>query len=379
MIFGAPLGVGGLGTHALQVLSAFASTATDVHALGRASSAHTLPSSNLTLETEIPDLSDWQRRYTTLRWRHGELQLRRDQALGEWARERCQSLRPNVCYAFTQVALETLRWARDQGIPTILDNPNGHIRHQHDVCLREADRHCRVSYLGHPSMRMVERVESEYQLADQIRVSSQWAKDSMVARDVPAAKIIVTTLAVDTVMFHPKHSSLGERGPLRILYVGSLSLGKGFVYLLRAVRSLGSLVQLEIVGSTGDRCARILFERESLKLDVRQLASHPLEAYQRAELFVSPTLHDGFGYVVAEAMACGLPVVVTDQAGAAELVVENENGWTCRAGNEESIREAIEKALHRRSELRGMGKLGRDVALGISQSGELGRFIASLV
>jgi glycosyltransferase involved in cell wall biosynthesis len=147
-----------------------------------------------------------------------------------------------------------------------------------------------------------------------------------------------------------------------------LALHKGFVYLLRAARLLGpSSLSLRLIGGTVDRDTRRLFERERRGLDVVDggvLALVP--ELHRAEILVLPTLHDGFGFVAAEAMAAGLPVIVTDQCGAAEWVRHGETGWVIPAGDERALAGALALALDRRRELPEMGRAGRAVAMRLS-------------
>jgi glycosyltransferase involved in cell wall biosynthesis len=152
---------------------------------------------------------------------------------------------------------------------------------------------------------------------------------------------------------------------LRICYVGTLDLRKGFVYLLHAAKILTKTlgadgIELEIVGATGDPSSRTLFQRESAGLGLRCAPGDPRAAYQRAELLVLPTLEDGFGFVVAEAMASGLPVIVTDCCGAAEWVRPGESGWIVPGGDAGALASAIEDATRRRNDLRAMGQRARE-------------------
>jgi glycosyltransferase involved in cell wall biosynthesis len=283
-----------------------------------------------------------------------------DRHLGQWAANEIQRLRPDFCYAFTQVALETLRWAREVGAPTVLDNPNGHIRNFAEVYRREAEHWCKGPHRGHPSAAMVARVEQEYALADWIRVSSEWARRSLIRGGVPAERIGVLDQLINLVRFQPPAERLPPAGPLRLCYVGSLDLRKGFVYLLRAMRRAGAgRFELQIVGATGDPGSKALFARERRGLAVTVAAGDPRPAYHRAELFVLPSLEDGFGFVAAEALACGLPVLLTDQCGAAEWVVPGQSGWVVPAGSADALAAALDAALRRRHELPDMGRVGR--------------------
>jgi glycosyltransferase involved in cell wall biosynthesis len=256
--------------------------------------------------------------------------------------------------------LEVLQWAKQNGVATVLESPNGHIRNFREVNEAESTRWCGQKFHGHPSSEMVERVEQEYELADRIRVSSEWSKKTMVDRGVSAQKIHVLQQPVDLDVFRPSGKTNNVEGPLRICFVGALDLRKGFIYLLQAIRLLGpECITLEIVGATGSRCCARLFAKEASGLTITAGPGDPLPAYHRAEVFVLPTLEDGSPFAVAEAMACGLPVIVTDSCGSAEWVTPGSSGWVVPSRRPEALAEALEAALHNRQDLKSMGELAR--------------------
>lgn len=304
-----------------------------------------------------------------------------DRRLGIWAARQLEHSRPQSCYLFTQIALESLQWCRREGIATVLDNPNGHIRNFQEVYLRESERWLGKPFYGTPTEEMVDRVEEEYQLADRIRVHSQWAKESMIRRGVPESKIHLLRETVNLERFHPPCPRVPADGPLRVCYVGGLDLRKGFAYLLRAIRAVGAhRIQLEIVGATGDRNSAQLFARERAGLQVEAAPGDPLPVYQRSEIFVFPTLEDGLGLVTLEAQACGLPVIVTEEAGSKECVRPGQTGWIVPAADSQALAGALEDALHKRAELPEMGRQARaDVEkyAGLAQLHELSNWFYS--
>jgi glycosyltransferase involved in cell wall biosynthesis len=306
-------------------------------------------------------ISPWMARYTWLRWRPGQLAMLHDRGLGRWAAHEVAKLRPQSCYLFTQVALETLRWARREGVPTVLDNPNGHIRNYWEVCQRESQRWFGKRFHGHPTAAMLDRVEEEYALADRIRVYAEWGRESMTRYGVPDDRIHILRQTVNLEKFRP--CAAGQRrnqGPLRICFVGSLDLRKGFVYLLRAIRLVGAKhIRLRIVGATGDRDCAQLLARERSGLDMEAAPGDPVPVYHDSELFVVPTLEDGLPFVLVEGLACGLPVIVTDQAGAGECVKEGRSGWVVPAAQEEALAVALDSALRQRELLPEMGRYAR--------------------
>lgn len=363
IVYGSPAGVGGLGQSISAAISAVADGKRETYALGPTSTVSwSLPGGTppLIWKESPAGIWPWMARCSWYRWRTGNLNLHRDRSLGRWAAGEVQRLRPKSCYLFTQVALETLRWAKAEGVPTALDNPNGHIANFRKVCERESLRWFDHQLHGQPSPGMVERVEQEYALVDRVRMYSEWGHRSMLSHGVPAEKIHVLRQTVNLERFRPPAIHPKPEGPLRICYVGSLDLRKGFVYLLQAIRRVGARhIHLRIAGSTGDRdCAR-LFARERAGLNVDSSPGDSLPVYQQSELLVVPTLEDGLPFVLVEGLACGLPVIVTEEAGAAECVRPGSSGWVVPAAQVESIAAALEEALQHRGDLRGMGEQAR--------------------
>lgn len=363
IVYGSVAGVGGLGHSVAAGIAAAATGSQDAYALGPGAAdpwslAEGRPSATWRISPR--GLPPWAIRYSWLRWRPGLLDLLRDRRIGKWAADEVRRIRPQSGYLFTQVALETLRWTRREGVPTVLDNPNGHIRNFQQVCQTECQRWFGKNMPWHPLPQMVERVEEEYQLADRIRVYSDWGKRSMTQFGVPAEKVHVLRQTVNLERFHPAPAPPPATGPLRVCYVGSVDLRKGFVYLLRAVRKVGARhIQLRMVGGTGGRdCARLLArEREGLQVECAPGDSIPV--YQQSELLVVPTLEDGLPFVLVEGLACGLPVIVTEEAGAAECVRHGESGWLVPAAQVSPLAWALEEAMDRRRDLHQMGQRAR--------------------
>ena len=364
VVYGSAPGVGGLGHSVAAAITAAALGADEVFALGpaRPPIPWSLPGGvpRATWMEAPQAISPWRMGYTWLRWRQGRVAFLHDRHLGRWAAGQLQQVRPDACYLMTQVALESLRWCRRQSIPTVLDNPNGHIRNFQEVCERESRLWFGTKFQGHPTPAMLERVQEEYELSDRIRVYSEWGKQSMMRYGVPEHKLHVLRQTVNLERFCPAPVRPSRQGPLRVCYVGSLDLRKGFVYLLKAIRAVGAeRIHLRIVGSTGDRHNAKLLAREKSGLQVEVAPGDSLPVYQGSELLVIPTLEDGLPFVLVEGMACGLPLIVTREAGAGEALRQGQSGWLVPAGDVDALAAALEQALLRREELWAMGQRAR--------------------
>lgn len=364
VVYGSAPGVGGLGHSVSAGISAASGGVGKLFALGpgRASDSWSLPGGmpRATWLECPPGIPRWRTSFTRLRFNAGRVQYLRDRYLGTWAAQQLERVRPESCYLFTQVALESLRWCRRQGIPTVLDNPNGHIRNFQKVCEGESLRWLGKPFRGHPTPEMVERVEEEYKLADRIRVYSEWGKASMLSFGVPESKIHVLRQTVNLDRYCPPDIRPPTSGPLRVCFAGSLDLRKGYVYLLRALRSMGTgKVRLRIAGATGDRDNASLFARERAGLEIEAAPDDALAVYQQSELLIIPTLEDGLPFVLVEGLACGLPIIVTSEAGAGECVRPGRSGWVVPAADADAIAAALDQACSHREELWSMGQRAR--------------------
>ncbi len=356
VVYGSPAGLGGLGIQSANAIADLKKTGARVLAFGPGPVPSNTKAHGVDWRLAAPERQGWKARYTWLRWWTGRRQFINDVRLGRWAADAVASAKPDCCYCFTQVALETFRWANRVGVPAILESPNGHIQNFRDVYCRETRRWGRGAYLGHPNQTMVERVEEEYARADLIRVSSDWARQNLIAFGVAERKLTVVPQRPTAPGFRPPQHRPAPEGRFRVCFVGSLDLRKGFVYLLRAARRFGpERISLQLVGGTTNRMTRRLLARERIGLDVEVTPGDALPALQRNELFVLPTLEDGSPFAVVEAMAAGTPLVVTDQCGNAPLIRPEETGWVISAGDEEALLGALEKAYARRADLPRMG------------------------
>ena len=370
------VGAGGLGRLAEDAIRSLVSRGAAVHAFGPPTPAAVRASlgPGVTWHVAPVTMPFWATRITWLRWYTGQRVLLHSKRLGRWAAREVAAVRPTLCYAFAEVALETLRWARAHGVPTILDNPTGDVRHFRAANVDSTRRWGGRWFRGHPTPSMLQRSTAEYALADRIRVASTFSRASMIANGVDAAKVHVVAYPIETSRFDVPASRPAPAGPLRVCTVGTLTPAKGFPVLLDAARKVGTdRVELRFVGGTDSRMAHDLLTRLSAGMRVTAGAVDDIrEAYRGAELFVLPTLHDGYGFVVAEAMASGLPVIVTRTCGAADLVEPGRTGWIVDEGSVEALADALSHALRRRSELPAMGDAARAAVLAHAAGADLG-------
>jgi glycosyltransferase involved in cell wall biosynthesis len=218
-------------------------------------------------------------------------------------------------------ALYSLRQAKAQGSVAFLTHPAPHVLWSTRLLAEEEALYGRAQPAPSkvPVIRRFPLTPEyhlrEYSLADYIVVHSSFCQQTFVDAGIEPHRVMVIPQGVDAQTFTPgvKHDSV-----FRVLFVGGLTLRKGVQYLLDAWEQL-QLPQAELllVGSIHHEVRPLLRHYHGLHgLRLIGRVQNPVHLYQQASVFVLPSLSEGSAKVTYEAMACGLPVIVTPNAGA---------------------------------------------------------------
>ena len=245
-------------------------------------------------------------------------------------------------------ALDTFRAAKANGMTTILDAASVHHAVQ--------DRVTPVAESAGLHARIVAVKQAEIALADHVLTVSEMAREGYVEAGVPAARVHAVTLGADTRLFEAGHAATRDpSGPCTFLFAGATIHRKGIDILLDAFakvkEQLPGKARLVVVGPRGDSHA--LLERPGIgDVVVRPPVAQAelAQMYRAADCFVLPSRHDSFGMAVLEAMASGLPAIVSEMVGAREAIEEGANGWVLPLGDAPALaRRMIWCAEHRAS------------------------------
>ncbi len=186
----------------------------------------------------------------------------------------------------------------------------------------------------------------------------------------PGLPVAIIPNAVDSDVFRPTYSTSSPDRPLRILSVGRLIERKGQHHLIEATRLLQDMGQTGfevLLAGTGDGQATLVaqVERAGLGSSVRFLGFVPHEempgVYAEADLFVLPSYNEGMSVALLEAMATGLPVIVTPTGGTDELL--DGNGLIVSWGDIDGLAGALAQLLSLPEKRAAMGRRSRELAL----------------
>lgn len=255
----------------------------------------------------------------------------------------------DVFWGFQGSCLKSLRVATELGKKAVCELATGHVLAAKTILTEEQKLHPKwadsFDNLEFPASYQ-KRLEAEPHQASQVVVASQFTQQTLIDSGIPQSKIHMLPLGVDIdhITYQPEKYTPFRSRPLRLLYAGRVTQRKGIAYLLEAMKSFpdASQVQLDIIGhihgaGKGLDPYKGLFQ---LKPGVAQ--SELFELYQHYDALVLPTLFEGFGLVIIEAMAAGLPVITTDHSIGPELIKNDENGYIVPIRDVTAIVKAIE-------------------------------------
>lgn len=203
-------------------------------------------------------------------------------------------------------------------------------------------------YVADKSPWLKKLVNKTVDSADRIITVSSYLAGQLSGRfSGISGKLDIVNCGVDQALFNPAGAERErQETPIIILFVGALNENKNALGLIRAAADLQLDFRLQLVGSgpLKEELVKVATEMGiSDKVDfVGAVSKSKLPEYYRgADILVMPSLKEAFGLVALEAMACGLPVAVSNREGLAELIQDGVDGLLFDPENEEDVRDAI--------------------------------------
>ena len=171
----------------------------------------------------------------------------------------------------------------------------------------------------------------------------------------------VIYIGIDSETFHPNglRKSVNKSEPFRLIFVGTNSIRKGFDLLPKIMQQLGDDFQL-FYTSNAEQYEPL--PKNMIQLPPQKTTQDLANTYRTMDALLFPSRLEGFGLVVAEAMACGLPVVITNGSALTELVYHGETGFLCEKDNIDDFVQTIRNLKEYPELYIEVGKRARDVA-----------------
>jgi glycosyltransferase involved in cell wall biosynthesis len=256
------------------------------------------------------------------------------------------------------------------GGPGVLFQLHPHPLSMRRILTEELEAHpdCAESLLKEWELSLPEedfqRLVRETSMPSHILAASSFTRSTLVENGIQESGVTVIPYGVDTARFQPAAVKPHRAdGKLNLLFVGRINQRKGLKYLLEALRMLNSeSVHVTICGRVVDGLD--LFKPFASQIDIRPSVSHAelVSAYQSADLFVFPSVAEGFGQVLLESLACGLPILSTTHTAAPDLIEHGVQGFVVEPRRPDLLAERIDWALTHRKELSEMARQARHCA-----------------
>ncbi len=257
--------------------------------------------------------------------------------------ERLSDQRFRAVYAYEDGAHESFRVATREGKLRLYDLPIGYWRASRAILQEEIEREPEWAMTLHgtqDSPQKTARKDAELHQADLVLVASTFTRRTL--EHAPDFRGSVVTIPYGAPQLDaatlPSPPPPRRGNKLRALFVGSLGQRKGLSYLFRAIRSLGSGVELTVIGS------RPLVACPALDRELKAVRWIPSCAHRDVlaemtahDVFVFPSLFEGFGLVLLEAMAMGLPIVTTPHTAGPDLITDGVEGFIVPIRSDEAL------------------------------------------
>jgi glycosyltransferase involved in cell wall biosynthesis len=209
-----------------------------------------------------------------------------------------------------------------------------------------------------------------YDQMDLIYAPSNSTRDELISKGIDAEKVLVYPRGIDIERFSPDNRNgfykqwSADDETVKLVYVGRVSKEKNLHLLLEAYRNLVQKTRNVVLTIVGD--GPYLEEMKSQAADLPCIFTGALSgdaltaAYASSDLFVFPSTTDTFGNVVLEAQASGIPVIVTDQGGPCENILNGETGIVIQGDSTSALFSAMEQMVTNPERLAEMGKAARN-------------------
>lgn len=197
--------------------------------------------------------------------------------------------------------------------------------------------------------------KSEIELADDVLCGSTFPRDC-IKEDYPDKRCFIIPYGVDKCQFTYKKMSEVKNRKVSFVYVGGVEMTKGSQYLLKAWDDLNTdKAVLKMVGDCG-YAKNELVSKSNIQYIGFVLKENMPSVYHESDVYIIPSLYEGFSQSLIEAMSCGLPVIATECSGAKMVVKNGENGFIIHPADVNELKDKIQWMIENKDALPKMGE-----------------------
>ncbi len=260
----------------------------------------------------------------------------------------------DLFYGWMGMSLKQIRKAKHLGMKTVVVCASSHPTYQRKI-LEEEYKKWKVPFdLGNYKIYL--KSLKEIEKADFIKIPSDFVEKTFIEYGIPKEKLIKIPFGVDLNKFKPKKDYRNDK--FRLVFVGSVGIRKGVPYLLKAWEELKLKdSELYVVGAILNDIKHIIKKYKQRKDIIFTGHTDPTPYLQKADVFVFPSIEEGSALVTYEAMATGLPGIVTFNSGS--VIRDGKDGFVIPIRDIRILKEKILYFYENKDKIKRMGKNAR--------------------
>lgn len=272
-----------------------------------------------------------------------------------------QSFNTRCFWGWSNHHLAAFKRAKAEGIPIVLECGSTHTKWSQRIISNEYHKYGKSMKNGLFN-ELLPSIFAEYELADRICVPSRFVANTFVECGIPVEKLYLNPYGADINFWRQcKPRSSLNKLPFVFVYTAQIMLRKGVYYLLDSWKQLSHpSAELWMIGGVHPDCSDLM---KTLPANVRFLGGKThneiLALYAQADVFILPSLEEGLARSVLEAMAAGLPVIITEETGASDVMVDGEDGWLIPSRDSTALVSAFCEAFSDRRDTCARGESAR--------------------
>lgn len=273
---------------------------------------------------------------------------------------------------FTKPAFKmSSMYCSNNGIKTIFIASILHPRFNCEIVNSEMDRLGVREYSEYADEKRTNYLSDFISTVSHVLVQSEMVKDNYVKHGVVEKNIEVlkSSVNVDLEMYKPGTDKIDTKRPFRVLHISNMDLIKGIDYLLSAW-DYAALQDAELIlGGSVNQGLEVVFDKHVMRnVNLLGYVDDTVELYVKSDIFVSPSVSDLNPFTVLEAMACGLPVIVSDNCGISAFIEHQVDGFVYRYNDVDELKSYINWCYLNRSAVKEMGRYARKKVLECSKN-----------
>ena len=280
---------------------------------------------------------------------YSKLKIYRDTVFNKKVARYCKKNNIDAVVSFDVLSAQLYECLNGLGIKKIIDMSAPYFPEMYSIFERETEKYAASSLqktLQSPMVKYWKKQNAyEASKADAFLVASEFTKQTLVVNGVEESKIFKCVYGLDHTLFNAQDRTAKPFEPLNCIYVGNVTEQKGYRYLVEAIEQIelvsAKMVNFIVAGAYNAQDDLIAKMKEKVTFTGYLMQNDLKKILLDSHVIVFPSLADGFGLSVLEAMACGVVPICSKNAGVSDLIEDGKNGFTVNAADSKAIYEKL--------------------------------------